>query len=204
MAMMSPAVPMLPTILDLVLEHAAADGAGDHAHEAVALLLAEVVTRPAAADGAEEAAVLVGHGRGVGVVVGGVGVGGLRGGGGWGTLLLVLVLTALGHGLLVGLVLGEGVLLAAWGAIGVLLGILLLLLLLVVAVVAWLALRVGGFVGAVLVLRLAVLETALLGWAEGVCPAGRTEVLLLRVLVVALLGWVAALVVAAAVVVVGA
>ena len=145
--MMSVSVPtptMLPTILDLVLEHAAADRARDHAHEAMALLLAEVVTRPAAAHGAQEAPVLVGHGGGVGVVVGRVGVGGLgrRRGRGTTLLLLVVLVPALAHGLLVRLVLRERVL-PARRAVLVLLGrILLLGSALVVAVVARLALRV--------------------------------------------------------------
>ena len=45
----------------------------------MARALAEIVARDTAADGAQEAALAFGHGRRVGVVVGGLRVGGLRG-----------------------------------------------------------------------------------------------------------------------------
>ena len=113
--MVSMTVFMLPTILDLILEHTPANSTGQRPQETMTLLLPEMVAGPAAADGAEQAAVLLGHRRGVGVEVRRVGVGTLRRGLWCALTGAVGIIGARAAGLrhrgLVGLVLGEGVLL---------------------------------------------------------------------------------------------
>jgi hypothetical protein len=69
---------MLP-LLDLILHQIPQDGATDRTEETVSRVLAEIVPCHAAADRAEEATFTLGHGWGVGVIVGGILVAGLRG-----------------------------------------------------------------------------------------------------------------------------
>lgn len=156
-------------------------------------LVAEKPAASTASQGSEKAAVLLGHGRSVGVVVGSVGVRGLS------RSLRVLLRAALAalvtvHPSLIG----------------------------VICIVGGLALRIGLIVGAILVSLLAVLKAAVLGRTEAVLTSGRTEVLILVVLlavallllvavalviallrrvtlVVALLRWIAALLLVSAV-----
>jgi len=160
----TPAAATTATVLLLfvfqeVLRDGTKDGTSNRAQETMSGLLSEKVATKATSNGAEETAITFGHGRGIGIVVGGVGVGRLaselvvwRNGLAW---LSLAWLTLLTHLLLVGLILSIGVVAA-----------ILLLRALLAAVVSCVALRVARVVGSELVLLLTVLKSTLLGRAE--------------------------------------
>lgn len=136
----------------------------------MARLLAHEVASEAATDGTQKTPVGFVHGRSVCVVIWGIGVAGLRG-----ELVLTdvwLLATLAPHLLLVRLVLSVGIVAAV-----------ALTLALRLTVVAGVTLGVRGVVGTVLATSLTVLESTLLGRAEGVLTARGAKVLvLLRVL----------------------
>lgn len=161
-------------------------------------LVAEEGTAGTAGHGTEETAILLGHRRGVGVVVGGVGIGGLAG-----CLGIRLLALALRLAVQCALVRVHPLLILSEGVVGAALRVG--------------ALRIATVVGTVVVSLLTVLEAAVLRGSKAVLTTGRAKILVLIILLavtllrrialllavallsIALLRWVAATLVVAAV-----
>lgn len=150
---------MLPLALELVLHEPTENGAANRAEKAVSLILPQVVSGHSATDRAEQAALTLGHGRGVGIVVGCILVAGL-----WRKLM--------------GLTVGVVDLLRGPG-LAILRLLRVLFLGLTAAVVSRLSLRVAGVVLAELSPGLSVLETTMLGRAKTIGSRWRTVVLII-------------------------